>query len=420
MSYYLILSLSLLVGLMCNAVSAVYSSNNMMTDINFIHKVIAKLPANSGLISVNKETGKYAWLQNSLSGVYVVINGIEYGPYYDADRVEFSPDGNAYAYMVIDKGMFYVMHNDKRYGPYRRKPAPLVFSRDGTKLAYAVWDGTRQHMVLNGKPGKTYDLVYQANFTDSGKLYYAAKNNNKGIMVNGVEETVHEGGVFWPLISDEPPHVAYGIKTGFIFDKKEFSVSGEPGLFSLDHHGGRLAYQLIEENRSSIFVNGKKLRSCEKSSGPVYSDDGNALAFACIISGRSFVVFNDTEIMSDFSDIPATFMPWTGRPQSMITISRNNQHVAWVVKKHNDYFIYHDNMSYGPFSEAGMPVLSASGKYVISPVTVDRRAHMMINSVRSPDFNWVDQPVIDYETNTVKFTALDRDEIVIYTLTIRE
>jgi Tol biopolymer transport system component len=110
----------------------------------------------------------------------VGVNGVP-GPAYDEVGVPvFSSDGRlAYAARRGDAAFLLIEPEPRESTPYVRVGNP-VFSPDGRRLAYWVYDGKQEHVVLDGVAGKPYDGIGKIVFgPDSQHLAYEASIGNK-------------------------------------------------------------------------------------------------------------------------------------------------------------------------------------------------------------------------------------------------
>jgi hypothetical protein len=111
---------------------------------------------------------------------FVVVDGVP-GPAYDEVGVPvFSSDGRlAYAARRADAAFLLIEPEPRESTPYVRVGNP-VFSPDGRRLAYWVYDGKQEHVVLDGVAGKPYDGIGKIVFgPDSRHLAYEASIGNK-------------------------------------------------------------------------------------------------------------------------------------------------------------------------------------------------------------------------------------------------
>src|SRR3989344_1865200 len=89
---------------------------------------------------------------------YVVIDGIEYGPYdqlYKGGRLFFSDKGSRIAFIEEENNKFFVIIENIKEGPYNSIKDNIKFSPDGKRIAY-VADGKA---VIDGVKNENYNIT---------------------------------------------------------------------------------------------------------------------------------------------------------------------------------------------------------------------------------------------------------------------
>jgi roadblock/LC7 domain-containing protein len=91
----------------------------------------------------------------------------------------------------------------------------LIFSPDGTQVAYVASLGSKQLAVVNGTEGKQYDGVSGLIFSPDGTqvAYVASLGSKQLAVVNGTEGTQYDG-VSGLIFSPDGTQVAYVATSG--------------------------------------------------------------------------------------------------------------------------------------------------------------------------------------------------------------
>jgi Tol biopolymer transport system component len=124
-------------------------------------------------------------------------SGLELSEEYK-EEVVFSPDGSTLAYLVHRDGKSAIAINEKLTEFHEAISLP-DFSKDGKHLGYVVAEGYYNfHAVIDGKVGPQYEMINSKEidgrkqyitFSDDGKhsLYYAGRNGKNYAIVDGKE-----------------------------------------------------------------------------------------------------------------------------------------------------------------------------------------------------------------------------------------
>ena len=123
----------------------------------------------------------------------VVIDGQE-GPEFDGiarNSLVFSPDGTRVAYVAITGDKRQAVIDGNSGHPYDGI-GPLFFSPDSNRLAYGARKGTKSVVVTDGIEGPEYDNVLAGivHFSpDSQRVAYVAQDNEKWMaVIDGVAQ----------------------------------------------------------------------------------------------------------------------------------------------------------------------------------------------------------------------------------------
>jgi hypothetical protein len=179
--------------------------------------------------------------------------------------VVFSPDGKhmAYAALVSPVEEFVVI-DGKEDRPYN-SVGKLSFSPDSRRVLYTAWRAGKSFVVVDGVPGKAYDVIGyppQPFSPDSRRVaYLAVRDGKKMVVVDGKEEGDYEE-IPWLWFSPNSRRLAYRAQRG----RKEFAV--------VDGQEGK-RYDLIF--------------------APTFSPDSRCVAYFAERAGKTFVVVDGVE-----------------------------------------------------------------------------------------------------------------------------
>lgn len=187
-------------------------------------------------LSINPKTKNLALFEGKykdgvITSWWVTKENNHYGPYPWVwfGSLMYNPQGSMLSFAVHRKEGWFVMVNNKEYGPYN-DIGRVSFDKEGRN---AVWCGKIEqgtYLFVNGKKGPgPFEEVLGYRFLDSGQLAYVVKNDEKCIAVTPQKE--FELPIFdyvlGPLMSPEGTYVA-----GVIAEKRhpwfsEVVVNGE-------------------------------------------------------------------------------------------------------------------------------------------------------------------------------------------------
>jgi len=93
----------------------------------------------------------------------------------------------------------------------------LSCSNDGSHVAYVAEQGDKQLVVVDGRPGSTYDMIFWREFSyDSQHVAYEAKQGDKWFIVVDEKLGPAYDGIkpFSQIFSHDSQHVVYTAKQG--------------------------------------------------------------------------------------------------------------------------------------------------------------------------------------------------------------
>lgn len=278
-----------------------------------------------------------AYLKPAGGSQTAVLDGTEQKPYEKISALRFSPDSKQLAYAASSGGKWMVVVNGHEETPWKRIGTP-VFSPDSKRLAYIVQqpDDSRA-VVLNGKPGKAYDRIFEgliAFSPDSQHVAYGVLSSDKWHLVLDDQEgppVDFLGSTTAIQFSPDSTRVAYAARAGnrwniVLRDIKKQKDENLPTwddtgelVFSPDSR--RTAYAALKDKRWRVVLDGAEQKPYEAIAQGMmrFSPDGKSLAYVAGSGGKWLMVYNGQE----------------GKPyDSVIDMlsSPNSKYLAYMVK----------------------------------------------------------------------------------------
>jgi len=233
----------------------------------------------------------------------LIVDGVP-GPVFDDVRtVVFSPDGSRMAYRA-KRGEKWCAVLDGKVGPEYDVVGEAIFSPDSRRVAYAVEEGGKWHAVVDDQVGPAYDEVSEPVFSPDGKrVAYQAEADGKWMaIVDGIPQAPFDELLRRLKFSPDGKHFIY---VGITGQRQSLVVDGVPVTefdkivtFCFSPDGTRLAYVGAQgrddRTRCQVFLDGRKIGEY---SGDLYavmfmtfSDDGKHFAYKADLEGRTVLV----------------------------------------------------------------------------------------------------------------------------------
>ncbi len=257
-------------------------------------------------------------------------------PGFSSVSPKISKDGKHYAFVTAEKKggkvIKYVVHDGKRYGPYRAV-RNLTLSADGNHVLY-------------------FYLPMEK------KLWAVARDG---------ELIKNTGSFFSPLKAVSPSNLSYAFacrmegkgEREFVFlNGKEIGAYDDvvPPL-RLSPDGTKLLYTARIKGEVYLFLNGKKLTSVHRVKKCTFSRDSSN--FACLVKkGASHFVITSSKTYGPYKDV---YFP-------SLRFSEDGKHVLYLVKEGGKQFVYLDGRKVdGGYSRIRTTQISLSkdGKHIL-------------------------------------------------------
>jgi Tol biopolymer transport system component len=281
----------------------------------------------------------------------VVLDGHEGPEYAWVGRRLFSPDGKRFAYGVWNGKLLAVVDGVEASKYDGIDESSIIFSPDSKHVAYVAAEGEKRFVVADGQPGTRYDLLDAASLvysSDSKRLaYVAGKGKRQFVVVDGKEGRDYD---------------AIGvaeISGGLHFNRTP--------IFSPD--GKQLAYAAWKGERQLVVLDGQEGTECGRIDElPIFSSDNTHLAYVAHVSGwagKTHVVV-DGQAGADYDFIDAlVFSPDSKRVAYRATdLLRTASSTGPVKDLTHGFrsFAVIDGQPSGPYELVGNPKFSADSK----------------------------------------------------------
>jgi hypothetical protein len=235
----------------------------------------------------------------------------------------------------------------------------LIFSPDGTRLAYKALSNGRWLAVIDSSEGKKYDEIYSIVFSpDSKRVAYLADAGDKVAVVIDGEEKLYDN-AYGLKFSPDSQHLAYYISKGgkgtfIVLDDKETEQLGANFVFSPD--STRWAYSSINAYVGDpvyIIMNNKTLDLGNDGAiyGLYFSPNSQRFAFDMRIGPSTY---GSHRVVVD--EVYGKEYPFPG--VGKVVFSPDSRHVAYWAKSDGEgYFVVLDGIEGKNYSEVREPIL---------------------------------------------------------------
>ncbi len=186
----------------------------------------------------------------------------------------------------------------------------LTFSPDGQRIAYILEDKRKQEVVVDGKPGKTFDRIVKDSLVfspDSRKLAYAGENDVK------------------KMKTKKDVIVVLGDKESDPF------IEAQKLFFSPDSKTFYFIVKDVEE-KNRLYKNWKKIKTSDAIVMPTFSPDGKKFAYVAgkagsglgvVVNGRKHRIYDDIWPISFTANSAYLYYVGTKDGQRMVVINGN-------------------------------------------------------------------------------------------------
>lgn len=364
--------------------------------------VIGELTPGSKLELARSTDTHIAWVEKKGGSFIVKLDGKQVGaPYEDAAELRFSADEQHLAFTAKRGGKWVlVLDGQERTKPYGRLTAPAL-SADGRSFMVAACDGKHCRLVVDGeeRPAEFEDISALGRTADGEHYGYLGKRNKKWTLqldgrTTGPElddvalwraspggRRVAVAGLIdgrWAWIVDGTPGPGFQVLSDIAFSPgdEHYAYAGtrastglgknkthgaivEDGKVVTEHEGGGFGegvLGMLGGTTASLAAGVRTLTTgFDGVSSPQYVPDGRLLYAARRAKGDVVVVTGGTPGPS-FEDVV-----------SPIAVSREGQHIAYVVKRGDQFVEVRDNVSGASLAGTGQRRVGLVGLLTMTP-----------------------------------------------------
>lgn len=267
----------------------------------------------------------------------VMVNGQPGREYagIDTRALVFSPDSQHLAYVASlapagnqSVSLYCVVRDGVESEPCEGV-LDTVFSPDSSHFAYGARQNGKARIVLDGKPGRDYDLIASDSLAfspDSKSLVYRAERDGKRFLVVAGEEITPAGADNFgdPVFSPDSQRKAINVtrvgKELWLIDNHAGPEYDGVGLFLFSPDSHRTAYAGRRDGRWYLVLDGVESRAYEVIGDCVrFSPDSRHLWWLAKREGKYRLLCDPVEQEPEYD--------WAGRT---LAISPDSRHVAFV------------------------------------------------------------------------------------------
>lgn len=319
------------------------------------------------------DSQRFSYEANRSEGAWIIIDEKEEGPYDEIWSLTFSPDSQHYTYMVEKEGKWFVVYDGEKSRAYS-KVYHATFSPDSQRLAYLADDKDNEKeelfLIIDGQEFKNYRYFSDPVFSPDSQhvASYGSDWTGSFLIIDGEKKGDYSPyALSSPVFGLDNQSVAYvtGVNNNLsmvVNNKKEDTYDTVSGFsFSSDNQhyayraaegevhwsGGMGPPPEMEYKREFVVFNGEKGKVYSYVKAPLFSPNGNHLAYRAIKQKEDrWVMVLDQQEISEYD--------WTGRP----IFSPDSQNLACIVKEAEGYSVVSETIG----AEKGIILESRKGK----------------------------------------------------------
>jgi hypothetical protein len=280
--------------------------------------------------------GKLAFIAWDGGKSFVFYDGREVRDTYEGVDLLKAASGSP-AYLARKSGKSLLISGGSELGV--EYDSVLDFASFGDSVAFVAEEGGEEFVVFDGRElerGKGYSGIANLTLVGDGNIAYIALKDGRPVAVYNEEE-----------VKDVSGDVAYG---------------------SLTDVGGKLAFEVKADGKSSVFYDGAYVgRDYSSASSPIGVN--GKLAFIASSGGKDFVVYDGRE-KDKYDEIVSSSLKVIGGKMAFIAV----KYYIPAVKKEKEFLVYNDKKFSGEYDSIIPESLSlVNGKPVFLAVEGGRK-----------------------------------------------
>ena len=302
-------------------------------------------------------------------------------------------------------------------GEYQKGPFEIVFSQDGTQVAYAAGKDGKYFVVVGNKKGRAYDRVRDIALSPDGSsvAYSAGIGKEEFPLVNGREGPPYQS-VCDPVFSPDSSMVAWEIQKGrrwyiMACDVRSVRMKESEGadmhsmrpvwtpdsrwLTYIEHHREKKKHVRVVSNADMTEF---KKGEAEAFVNVTYSRDGWQAAYAALQGGKYVVIESDLRSGVETAG-PEYDKIWAA------SFSPDARHVAYAAEKKGKRFLVVDGRETTAEGIFSPPVFSPDSAMVAYAAAKEGKQFIVVDDEQGPGYDRVSLPVFNHDGSVVAYAA---------------
>jgi hypothetical protein len=291
-----------------------------------------------------------------------------------AAKLVVSADGLRMAFVDRrDAGLVVVC--DGKDGPPWDEVKNLAFSENGQVLGYAARKDRLWCVVVGGRAGPPHAVVQGPALSWDGRqvAYYGSGSDSSGaVYVNGAQVGHRRAEGKLPPAVSRNGRVAFVARATGTYERATEPVKEEgtrPGTWGYSDMTDRRLYMVCDRSRGRLYNDLRR---------PVFSPDGQHLAYAALLQGQWFIVCDGDHVAGPHEQVSDPV--WSAKSQKAVYAAKSG--VQWGVVC--------GGRGYGPHESVDMITASNDGRHVAYAARSGTQWLLVCDGKSGPVFDGID------------------------------